>query len=105
MKRHNRKVPEERAKERYEDLKAENRKLRKEVAQLRKEFERLKNRDEGLQELIEEFSHHEEVPTLTDRASKFACTNCGSHNLKFMSLRYDDSHFSCNECGKAGPVK
>lgn len=103
MKRRGHKVPEERNKERVEDLKAENRKLRKEVSQLRKEHSRMRNRDIGLQELFDEFG--EEVKVETKQEDRFQCPHCFSHNTRLMSLRYDNSHYTCDDCGKTGPVK
>jgi DNA-directed RNA polymerase subunit RPC12/RpoP len=101
----NRKVPEERFKDKQEDLRADNRKLRKQVSQLQKELVRLKNRDEGLQDLIQEFGQLEEQLETQESKPKIICPHCSSRNVKLLDLRYERSHFNCVECGKTGPVK
>jgi predicted RNA-binding Zn-ribbon protein involved in translation (DUF1610 family) len=103
LKRQNRKVPEERNRDKSENFKAEIRKLRKEVLQLRKENDRLRNRDEGLQDLFEEFKDVEQDSKV--EVSIFNCPHCKSSNVRFMSLRHENSHFTCNDCGKTGPIK
>lgn len=107
MKRQGRKIPEERSREKIEDFKGEIKKLRKQVAQLQKENQRLRNRDEGLQELIEEFGHAQELAEEAAISStrKFYCPHCSSSNVRLLDLRYEQSHYNCNECGKTGPVK
>lgn len=106
MKRHSsKKVPEERSRDKNEDYRGELRKLQKQVAQLQKENARLRNRDEGLQDLFEEFGHLEQQQEIENQLTKINCPACKSGNVKLMSLRHEDSHFSCNECGKTGPVK
>lgn len=107
MKRQGRKIPEERSRDKIEDYKGEIKKLRKQVSQLQKENQRLRNRDEGLQDLIEEFGHEQQLAeeTVVIGHSKFSCPHCHSSNVKLLSLRYEDSHYNCNECGKTGPVK
>lgn len=103
MKSRNHKVPEERNKDRLEDLRSENRKLRKEVTQLRKEAHKLKNRDEGLQDLFEEFRDIEQEVKSLSNETKFECPHCHSTNTRLMSLRFDNSHYTCIDCGKTGP--
>lgn len=99
------KVPEERNKGRLENLRAENRKLRKEVAQLRREAGKLRNRDDGLQDLFAEFGDIQQDVQESLKEHKLECPHCGSTNTKVMSLRYDNSHFTCMDCGKTGPIK
>lgn len=107
MKRQNRKVPEERSRDKSENYRGEIKKLRKQVAQLQKECQRLRNRDEGLQDLIEEFGHEQQLAeeTAIDSVRKFHCPHCSSSNVRLLDLRYEQSHYNCNECGKTGPVK
>ncbi len=105
LKRQGHRVPEERRRDRIEDLKAENRKLRKEVAQLRKEHSKMRNRDIGLQDLFDEFGEVEHQMEKSKEEHRFECPHCSSHNTRLMSLRYDNSHFTCVDCGKTGPVK
>lgn len=101
--KHNRKIPEERRKDKTEDYKGEIRKLRKQVAQLQKENSRLRNRDEGLQELFDELV--DERDPVDNFAANFKCPHCNSSGAKLMTLRHENSHFSCDACGKTGPVK
>lgn len=107
MKRQNRKVPEERSRDKTENFKGEIRKLRRQVAQLQKENARLRNRDEGLQDLIEEFGHVQEMheQEANPYVPKISCPHCSSSDVKLMSLRHENSHMTCNDCGKTGPVK
>lgn len=107
MKRQSKKIPEERSKDKIEDYKGEIKKLRKQVAQLQKENARLRNRDESFQELITEFGHEQDIIEETNNGShsRFICPYCSSSNVKFLSLRYDNSHYNCNECGKTGTLK
>ena len=107
MKNRSRKIPEQRSRDKQEDLRGENKKLRKQVAQLQKEVQRLLNRDEGLQDLIQEFGHLEEQEEINSMAEgkKFECPHCHSKNTKLLSLRHEDSHYNCVDCGKTGPVK
>lgn len=103
MKRQGRKIPEEKSRDKNENYKGEIRKLRRQVAQLQKENERLRNRDEGLQDLIQEFEHIQEQEELTQ--TKFSCPHCHSSNVRVMSLRFENSHYNCTDCGKTGPLK
>lgn len=106
MKRQGRKVPEEKSRDKNENYKGEIRKLRRQVAQLQKENERLRNRDEGLQDLIQEFGHEQEPEDITPSGNgKFVCPHCSSSNVRLLTLRYENSHFNCIECGKTGAVK
>lgn len=100
-----RKAPENSFKDRQEDLRGDNRKLRKQVSQLQKEVQRLKNRDDGLQELIEEFGHIEEQAEIENFKVKMTCPHCSSKNVRLLNLRFDNSHYNCIDCGKTGPVK
>lgn len=104
MKRQGRKIPEERSRDKTENYKGEIKKLRKQVAQLQKENARLRNRDEGLQELFDEFSELE-LEQQKISTSSLTCPGCKSTNVKSLSLRHENSHYSCNECGKMGPIK
>lgn len=107
LKNQSRKIPEQRSRDKQEDLRGENKKLRKQLAQAQKEIQRLLNRDEGLQDLIQEFGHLEEQEEIAEAMSnkKFECPHCHSHNTKLLSLRHENSHYNCVECGKTGPVK
>lgn len=101
-----RKVPEERNRDRIEDLKAENRKLRKEVQQLRKHLNRTFQREEELQDLFQEVEidrHHTEV-----EKGKPSCPKCGSKEIQVIEkLRDDTDYYFCQNsaCNARGPIK
>lgn len=100
-----RKVPEEKNRDRIEDLKAENRRLRKEVQQLRKHLNRTFQREEELKHLFEEveinLNHSEIVET------KPQCPKCGSHDVNIVEkLRDNIDYYFCqnSHCNARGPV-
>lgn len=100
-----RKIPEQKLRDRREDDRGEIKKLRKQVSQLQKENEKLRNRDLGFQDLVQEFAYHEKQDDIDSDKPKMDCPYCKSPNLKFLSLRGENSHFNCNECGRTGLVK
>jgi len=97
------KIPEERQKEKIEDLKAENRKLRKEVKQLRKELTRTLAREETLKELYEEVEANiEQVEVI----NKPTCINCGSRKINIIEkLMNGKDYYFCQDCRAKGPLK
>lgn len=106
MRKGNRKVPEERNRDRIEDLKAENRKLRKEVQQLRKHLNRNFQREEELQSLFEEveIDRHETAAT----EHKPSCPKCGSKEVEIVEkLRDNIDYYFCQNsaCNARGPIK
>lgn len=107
LKNRSQKVPEKRPRETNEDYRGEIKKLRKQLAQAQKEIQRLLNRDEGLQDLIQEFGHIAEQQDIAEEMAnkKFECPHCHSHNTRLLSLRHEDSHYNCIDCGKTGPAK
>lgn len=103
MKNRSHKVPEERNKKQLEQLRADNRKLRKQVAQLERELEKRVHRDLEVKEILEEVEFL--VPEVTEtKSDSFHCPSCKSSDIKYLSLRHDNSHYVCNECGKTGLV-
>ena len=106
MRKGNRKIPEERNRDRIEDLKAENRKLRKEVQQLRKHLTRNFQREEELQHLFEEVQierHHD-----VQESGKPKCPKCGSNEVEVVQkLRDDIDYYFCQNsaCNARGPIK
>lgn len=101
MKRGNKKVPEERARDKLEDYKKEFKRLKKENEQLRKELHRLQSRDESLQELLEEFE--EIAKEEKNRIINPKCPKCGSHDITMLGqLRDGVDYYDCNTCGSRG---
>lgn len=102
----NRKVPEERNRDRIEDLKAENRKLRKEVQQLRKHLNRNFHREEYLQEIFEEVEIEREKNSAVEHKPK--CPKCGSNEVEVVEkLRDNIDYYFCQNsaCNARGPIK
>lgn len=97
------KVPEERQKEKIEDLKAENRKLRKEVQQLRKKLTRTFAREETLKELYEEAEANIEQIKIINLPS---CPNCGNKKINVIEkLINGKDYYFCQNCDAKGPLK
>jgi predicted RNA-binding Zn-ribbon protein involved in translation (DUF1610 family) len=103
MKKGRSRIPEERHKDKIEDLKAENRKLRKEIQQLRKELTRTFVREETLKELYEEVESNLERVEVEIKPS---CPNCGSKKVNIIEkLMNGKDYYFCQECNTRGPVK
>lgn len=102
--RSSKKVPEERSRDKYEDLKAENKKLRKQVLSLRKELSKMKNRDEDLKDIMEEYQTELEQVKIED--SQFRCPKCQSLNVTILeNIRPGVNYYSCGTCSARGPIK
>ena len=100
--RNSRKVPEEKDRDRKEDLRAENRRLRKQVQQLRKEAERAKHREDSLQEFMEEFESENKH---MEKETAIICPKCKSKDVKVLpKLRDDVDYYICQECGSRGKL-
>lgn len=101
-----RKVPEERSRDKIEDLKSENRKLRKEIQQLRKHLNRTFQREEYLNEIFEEVEIEREKITTQDH--KPYCPKCGSKEVQVVEkLRDNVDYYFCQNsyCNARGPIK
>lgn len=100
-----RKVPEERNRDRIEDLKSENRKLRKEIQQLRKHLNRTFQREEELQNLFEEVEINLNETQLSE--TKPQCPKCHSNNVNIVEkLRDNTDYYFCqnSRCNARGPI-
>jgi len=100
-----RKVPEERNRDRIEDLKSENRKLRKEIQQLRKHLNRTFQREEELQHLFEEVEINLGKAEIVD--TKAQCPKCGSYDVNIIEkLRDNIDYYFCQNsaCNARGPI-
>ena len=105
MRKGNRKVPEERSRDRIEDLRADNRKLRKEVQQLRKHLTRTFNREADLKDLFDEVEI--DVRQNDPIKSKPKCPKCGYNQVQIVEkLRDDIDYYFCQNsaCNARGPV-
>lgn len=106
MRKGQRRVPEERSRDKIEDLKSENRKLRKEVQQLRKHLNRTFQREEDLQHLFEEveIDRHENI----DAKRTPYCPKCGGNEVQVVEkLRDNIDYYFCqnSKCNARGPIK
>lgn len=105
MKRGRSKIPEERNRDRLDDLKSENKKLRKEIQQLRKQLNRTFHREEQLDELFEEVNI--DLHENNEKLLKPTCPKCGSADISVIEkLRNDLDYYFCQNstCNARGPI-
>lgn len=97
------KLPEETERNRYENLRGDNRKLRKEVQRLRKENAKLRGREIELADMLNEEPESE----MLDIEKTLNCPKCGSVDIQIITkLRGDTDYYFCNNpvCNARGPV-
>lgn len=98
------KVPEEKKRDKQEDLRGENRRLRKEVQQLRKLVQRQSHRDQDVAEMIEYLDSPQHKEDQIEKEQRFECPKCHCHDTKVIDLGHGH-YYSCNQCEAKGPLK